>query len=499
MKINLSFMKSRVANRIFCLFIICALLPIGLLAYISLDQLAKDQKKESFQNLHHVSKNIGMSILEGLSLIRSEMQIVALADNAELQAPSFESVNHEGVDTPRRLLGLTLFRGQKAIKTYFGKPCSYPQIADSGFGSLPNNGSLLHIQRQTDDSYSIFIITGLNEAKHGHAFLVGEMNPAYLWEMARGSLPPMTEAYILGSSGMPLFSTRQLSQVTMTEIEKKTSQPSVDGLEWHDNDGTHFASHWSIFLRTFLNADDWKVIVSQPRDEALAAVNRISKFITLILVVTFLAVLFLSSVQIRRNLEPLARLKDGTDRVSRGDFESRINVRSGDEFEELAMSFNTMSEHIGRHFVTLKEMTRMITAILTSLDKERIIGTVLSNIKNVVSCDAVCLTVMESETKKGLTFFKSNVLEGTAGIEKINVTFQSRELKIIDKTSESLMIDSDGEFTDLLSPMKEQGCIRFVLFPICNRNKLLGVLTLGYMEQIEPIQRRSHQGAPDCS
>ena len=35
-------MKSRVANRIFYLFIICALLPIGLLAFISLDQLSKD-------------------------------------------------------------------------------------------------------------------------------------------------------------------------------------------------------------------------------------------------------------------------------------------------------------------------------------------------------------------------------------------------------------------------------------------------------------------------
>ena len=78
MKSHLSFMKSRVANRIFYLFIICALLPIGLLAFISLDQLAEDQNKESFQKLHQVSKNIGMSILEGLSLIRAEMQIVAL-------------------------------------------------------------------------------------------------------------------------------------------------------------------------------------------------------------------------------------------------------------------------------------------------------------------------------------------------------------------------------------------------------------------------------------
>ena len=76
-------MKSRVANRIFYLFIICALLPIGLLAFISLNQLAEDQKKQSFQKLHNVSKNIGMSILEGLSFIQSEMQVVALSSDAD--------------------------------------------------------------------------------------------------------------------------------------------------------------------------------------------------------------------------------------------------------------------------------------------------------------------------------------------------------------------------------------------------------------------------------
>jgi HAMP domain-containing protein len=483
MKINLIFMKSRVANRIFYLFIICALLPIGLLAFISLNQLAEDQKKQSFQKLHNVSKNIGMSILEGLSFIQSEMQVVALSSDAKLQTPAFGKLNPKSGFMNQRLLGLTLFEGQKAVKTFMGEPCPYPKMTASDFEHLSSREGVLHIQRVNENSYRMFIILGLSEISHKGTLLVGEINPEYLWEMARGSLPPLTAVHILDSSGMLLFSTSRLSQTTMTEIEKKTDQTSFDRLEWLDNDGTHFASLWSIFLKTSIYSDPWKVIGSQTKDDALAAVNGVRKIIGIILVVTFLVVLFLSSVQIRRNLEPLARLKDGTERVSRGDFESRINVRSGDEFEELAMSFNTMSEQIGRHFVTLNEMTRMITAILTSLDKERIIETVLSNINNVVLCDAVCLTVMEAEANKGLTFFKSNEQEENAGIVKRNATLQSRELKIIDKTTESLMIDSDDEFNDLLSPMKERGCVRFLLLPISNRNRLIGVLTLGYMKQ----------------
>ena len=96
----------------------------------------------------------------------------------------------------------------------------------------------------------MFIILGLSEISHKGTLLVGEINPEYLWEMARGSLPPLTAVHILDSSGMLLFSTSRLSQTTMTEIEKKTDQTSFDRLEWLDKDGTHFASLWSIFLKT---------------------------------------------------------------------------------------------------------------------------------------------------------------------------------------------------------------------------------------------------------
>jgi putative nucleotidyltransferase with HDIG domain len=488
MRIDFIFLKSRVATRIFYLFIICALLPIGLLAYISLHQLSEDQKKQSFQKLHNVSKNIGMSILEGLSFIQSEMQVVALSTNAKLQMPALEKLNPKsGVRNPR-LLGLTLFQGQNAVKTFIGEPCPYPKMTASDFGHLSSREGILHIQRLNENSYRMFIIVGLSEISHKKTLLVGEINPEYLWALARGSLPPVTDAYILDSAGTTLFSTSRLSQTAMSEIEKKTEQASVDRLEWHDNDGVHFASHWSIFLRTSIYSDDWKVIVAQTKDEALAAVNRVSKIIGLILVISFLVVLFLSSVQIRRNLAPLARLKEGTLRVSQGDFESRVNVRSGDEFEELAVSFNTMSEQIGRHFTKLSEMNRMITTILTSLNKERIIETVLSSTRKVVSCDAVCLTLMGPEANKALTFFKSDANADTAGIVKRYTTFQSQELQRIDKTLESLDIDSDNEFNDLLSAMKEQRCIRFIILPISDRNRLLGVLTLGYLKQPEEIR-----------
>jgi len=395
MKINLILMKSRVAKRIFCLFVICALLPIGSLAFISLHQLSQDQKEKSFQKLHQLSKNIGMSLLEGLSFVQSEMHVASLSNSAGLQTPVRGLLNQQADGKHSRLLGLTLFEGQKAIKTLTGRPCPYPKISASDLQYLSTGKGVLYIQRLNEDAYRMFMILGANKSSRNTRLLVGEINTEYLWEIARASLPAMTDVNIRTSSGTSLFNTSPLSKIALKEIENNMKTSAVGRVEWNDDAGSHFAGQWSAFLKGFIYADDWRIIVTESKDDAFAAINRVSTIIVLILIVSFLVALFLSSVQIRTQLEPLARLKEGTQRVSQGDFQSRISVRSGDEFEELAMSFNTMSEKIGRHFTNLSEMGRMITRILTSLDRERIIQTVLLNATNVVSCDSVSLTLID--------------------------------------------------------------------------------------------------------
>jgi putative nucleotidyltransferase with HDIG domain len=489
MKINLFFMKSRVAKRIFSIFLICALLPIGILAFISLHQLSEDQKDKSFLKLHQASKNIGMSVLEGLSFIQSEMHVVALSNNAGLQTPVLELLNQQSGDRHPRLLGLTLFEGQKAIKTLLGKPCPYPKVTASDLQYLSTGEGVLYIQRLNKYAYRMFMIVGINMSPHRERLLVGEVNTEYLWEIARSSLPSMTDMYIRTSSGISLYNTSPLSQVALKEIENKMKTSAVGRLEWTDEAGTHFASQWSAFLKGSIYADDWKIIVSESKGDAFAAVNRVSKMMALILIVFFLAILFLSSVQIRRNLEPLARLKEGTQRVSQGDFKSLISVRSGDEFEELAASFNTMSTRIGKHFTNLSDMGQMITDILTSLDKERIIHTVLLNASKVVSCGSVSLTLIDlQEPITTLTFLKSSEYGDTASIVKRHTNFQLLELRKISEARENLLVESAEEFDGLLSTMKERGCIKFVLLPINIRNRLAGVLTLGYMKQPEQIR-----------
>ena len=60
-----------------------------------------------------------------------------------------------------------------------------------------------------------------------------------------------------------------------------------------------------------------------------------------------LVALWLSLVGIRQSMEPLARLREGTRRLATKDFNARVHISSGDEFEEVAGSFNYMAEQVG--------------------------------------------------------------------------------------------------------------------------------------------------------
>ena len=79
-------------------------------------------------------------------------------------------------------------------------------------------------------------------------------------------------------------------------------------------------------------------------------------------VILLVAVFFISVTLARYITKPLETLKSGTRAIGKGDLDYRVTIRSGDEFEELANSFNTMAADLKTNIENLK---------LTTAQKER--------------------------------------------------------------------------------------------------------------------------------
>jgi nitrate/nitrite-specific signal transduction histidine kinase len=138
-------------------------------------------------------------------------------------------------------------------------------------------------------------------------------------------------------------------------------------------------------------------MASRSQSEAFSSLQRFTRIFLMFLLLMLMIILFLSLVQIRKSLVPLDRLKEGTQRVARGDLESLVKVESGDEFEELAHAFHRMSGHLRKEFRNLNSMGHMVRTILTSLDRARITESVLNDLLSVVTCDWAALILLGSE------------------------------------------------------------------------------------------------------
>ncbi len=77
MKLETTFLRSKVARHIFVLFICCALIPIGALAILSFNQVSKQLNEIGLRRLHHASKAVGIAILERFLFLEDEMKVMA--------------------------------------------------------------------------------------------------------------------------------------------------------------------------------------------------------------------------------------------------------------------------------------------------------------------------------------------------------------------------------------------------------------------------------------
>ena len=81
--------------------------------------------------------------------------------------------------------------------------------------------------------------------------------------------------------------------------------------------------------------------------------------------IALLWVALLSVRQVRRILDPLEKLIDGTRRAGNQDFSTRVDVSVDNEFGELATSFNSMASRLGSQFTALTTLADIDDAILS--------------------------------------------------------------------------------------------------------------------------------------
>ncbi|MCD6528346.1 HAMP domain-containing protein [bacterium] len=126
-----------------------------------------------------------------------------------------------------------------------------------------------------------------------------------------------------------------------------------------------------VLAYSFPETVDWIIVLRQSLDEALEeAVSIRNQFIFTLFIITFL-VGFVAFCLSRGITTPLKKLTKKVEEIGvKGDFGAEINIKTGDELEELALSFNQMMRRLKTKTTELKKKTIELQKKTIELEKK---------------------------------------------------------------------------------------------------------------------------------
>jgi two-component system, NtrC family, sensor kinase len=120
----------------------------------------------------------------------------------------------------------------------------------------------------------------------------------------------------------------------------------------------------------FIPGPGWVVFVEQPRAEVMTDVWQSIVSALLVLVVGLIAAFVATRVLARRLTGPIVAVQQGAARFGAGELSTRIEVKTGDEVEQLAAEFNSMAAQLQSYTESLEQKVATKTAQLAEANVE---------------------------------------------------------------------------------------------------------------------------------
>src|SRR5262249_47887387 len=171
-----------------------------------------------------------------------------------------------------------------------------------------------------------------------------EVNLKYVWEVIAGlQVGQGGYAYAVARNG-DLIAHPDISLVLQRRSIMQLEQvKAAFGTDRHEMVAQSLEGRTVFSSSALIPSLDWAVFVEQPIEVVFgplyASMLRTSVLLLVGLGMALLAAAFVA----RRVVRPLEALKAGVERIGRGDLESRLDLKTGDELETLAVEFNKMT------------------------------------------------------------------------------------------------------------------------------------------------------------
>ncbi|HEY2117595.1 MAG TPA: HD domain-containing phosphohydrolase [Candidatus Acidoferrum sp.] len=477
MRLEIQFLHSRLARRTFWLFVLCALVPITALAIFSLFNVTRQLKEQNLRELHQVSREEAINIYGRLSFLEANLKLVALTvrdDPAKLSAKSGGLSVEPNAQLATQFVTIDLVKLDGKREKLFGTNALNVEYTAEEQQALRSGRNVLSTIGCDKLTLCVLVSRVMDLDRPEAGILVGEVRSDYLWDVA--NLREPLDICVLNPSGQRLFCSGEIPERFPDEVTRRFSGQ----YEWKSDKREYLASYWNLPLQSFSSSSHWTIVSSEAQPDLLAPLAHFRNSFLLVFLLAFWIVVFLSLVQIRRSLIPLGKLKEGTRGISRGEFQTRVAITSGDEFEELAGSFNSMAGRIERQLKALEMVSDIDRAVLSAWDLPRIVNTVCSRLRDILPHDMVTVSLFEASGEREVV---THVFTPGGNSPELTETIclSSAEMEKLQTNKEVYTFTLNGNKQEYLRPLRERGIKHCLTIPVVTGRGQSAIFTLGHL------------------
>lgn len=343
----MGFAVRRIAVRFVLLLAGAAVVPLLAYGFVSLFSLQRGTRETVIVGNQNVA---GRAAEEISRYVSSHAEILkalgADLQDTELQAWQQDRIVKNYILQFREFREITLFdeTGGTVATSRVG-PTRLRIPADS---TVSVSGALMTpVQLDEDQLPTTMFAVRLRRLNLPAGWLVGQISLEEMWRMVdrirignRGHAMVVSADGTLMAHGDP--DEKPLVAQKQSESQHPLLQPSAPPwVEYTPRSGRPLLS-----VAAPIPTLGWTVMVEQPIDEAFATALALQRQLTVAITLALLTMVAVGLVFGRRFIAPIFALKFATQQVAQGRLETRVDIATGDEFQDLGQSFNTMADRL---------------------------------------------------------------------------------------------------------------------------------------------------------